>query len=377
MTTGPDRLVVVQALAPALFGGLETVTTTLATGLRARGHEVIVAATVDHAGTHPFVERLQSAGVQVESIGRASRAYYREWADLRRLIARVKPSVVHTHGYRADLMAGMAAGASRTPRLATAHGFTGGDTKNRLYEWLQGRALRRFEAVVAVSQTMVEWLRRHGVRPERIQLLRNAWRPGPVLARGAAREDLGIPVEAQVIGWVGRLSHEKGPDVFLDAMTLLPDLGVQACVVGEGALRAGLEAEAARRGLAARVHWLGAVPNAAAHLSAFDALVLSSRTEGTPMVLLEAMAAGIPIVATRVGGVPDVVTSEHAWLVPAETPERLAAAIRECLTDRSLASRRTAAARKHLESDYAVEPWLDQHEALYRRLVASSNAGSK
>jgi UDP:flavonoid glycosyltransferase YjiC (YdhE family) len=72
-----------------------------------------------------------------------------------------------------------------------------------------------------------------------------------------------------------------------------------------------------------------------------------------------------------------VVTSEHAWLVPAETPERLAAAIRECLTDRSLASRRTAAARKHLESDYAVEPWLDRHEALYRRLVASSNAGSK
>ena len=376
MTTSPDRLVIVQALAPALFGGLETVTTTLASGLRARGHEVIVAATVDHAGTHPFVERLERAGVQVEPIGRAPRAYYREWTDLRRLIARVQPSIVHTHGYRSDLMAGMAAGASRTPRVATAHGFTGGDAKNRLYEWLQGRALRRFEAVVAVSQTMVEWLRRHGVKAERIQLLRNAWRPGPLLARSAARNDLGISLEARVIGWVGRLSHEKGPDVFLEAMALLPDLEVQACVLGEGALRAGLEAEAARRGLASRVRWLGAVPNAAAHLPAFDALVLSSRTEGTPMVLLEAMAAGIPIVATGVGGVPDVITSEHAWLVPPEAPDRLAAAIRECLTDHQLASRRTAAARKHLESDYAVEPWLDRYEALYRRLAASSDAGS-
>jgi len=376
MTTSPDRLVIVQALAPALFGGLETVTTTLASGLRARGHEVIVAATVDHAGTHPFVERLERAGVQVEPIGRAPRAYYREWTDLRRLIARVQPSIVHTHGYRSDLMAGMAAGASRTPRVATAHGFTGGDAKNRLYEWLQGRTLRRFEAVVAVSQTMVEWLRRHGVKAERIQLLRNAWRPGPLLARSAARNDLGISPEARVIGWVGRLSQEKGPDVFLEAMALLPDLEVQACVLGEGALRAGLEAEAVRRGLASRVRWLGAVPNAAAHLPAFDALVLSSRTEGTPMVLLEAMAAGIPIVATGVGGVPDVIRSEHAWLVPPEAPDRLAAGIRECLTDHPLASRRTAAARRHLESEYAVEPWLDRHEALYRRLAASSDAGS-
>ncbi len=373
MNASQDRLVVVQALAPAAFGGLETVTAALAGGLMARGHEVIVAATVDDRGPHPFVERVRSAGVRVECLGQAPRAYHREWADLRRLIRRVQPSVVHTHGYRSDLMAGMAAGSLRIPRVATAHGFTGGDSKNRAYEWLQGQALRRFEAVVAVSRTMVEWLRRHGVKADRIHLLRNAWRPGPLLSRAAAREALGISSQALAVGWVGRLSHEKGPDIFLEAMALLPELQVEASVLGEGALRPSLEAAAERRRSPSRIRWLGAVPNAAAHLPAFDALVLSSRTEGTPMVLLEAMAAGVPIVATAVGGVPDVLSTELAWLVPPESPEGLAAAIRECLTDRALAERRAAAAQRHLRSQYAVEPWLDRYEALYRQLANSSS----
>jgi glycosyltransferase involved in cell wall biosynthesis len=104
-------------------------------------------------------------------------------------------------------------------------------------------------------------------------------------------------------------------------------------------------------------------------MAAFDGFVLSSRTEGTPIALLEAMAAGIPTVATAVGGVPDVVSSREAWLVPSESPERLAGAIGELLASPTGAAERGRAARERLLQERGPGPWLDRHEALYRSLL--------
>ena len=104
--------------------------------------------------------------------------------------------------------------------------------------------------------------------------------------------------------------------------------------------------------------------------AAFDVFVLSSRTEGTPIALFEAMAAGVPIVATRVGGVPDVVSPLEAALVPAEDPVALAAEIRAIYRDPATGQRRARAARARLERDFSVAPWLDRYEAIYRLVSA-------
>jgi glycosyltransferase involved in cell wall biosynthesis len=193
----------------------------------------------------------------------------------------------------------------------------------------------------------------------------------PVLApltRARARAELGLAPEGTYAGWVGRLAREKGADVMLQALAhLAPE--VRLCIIGDGAERAALERLAERLRIRERVRWHGVVPDAARVLGAFDVVVVSSRREGTPIVLLEAMAAGTPVVTTRVGGIPDVVSPAEAMLVDADDPRGLAAAVAATLSDAAAAARRADAARVRLAHDFAVEPWLDRIDTVYDAAV--------
>jgi len=172
------------------------------------------------------------------------------------------------------------------------------------------------------------------------------------------------------VGWVGRLSQEKGPDLLIDALARLTDLPMVVSIIGTGRDAEALKADAAAR-TTADILWHGLVPDAARLYSAFDVFVLSSRTEGTPIALLEAMAAGTPIVATAVGGVPDVVTKQEAVLVQPGNTDALANAIRAVHDDGSNAQSRAAAARMRLSQLFAREPWLSAYATLYNRLRAA------
>ncbi|HWA55707.1 MAG TPA: glycosyltransferase [Gemmatimonadales bacterium] len=361
---------ILQAFTPGAAGGLESVVQVLGTGLAARGVDLAVTAVLGQdAPEPPSVVALRAAGVTVLINRLGRRSYRSEWSGHRARVVEYGPDVIHTHGYRADVLGGWAA-ASRTRRVSTVHGFTGGDWKNRLYERLQIRSYRRYDAVIAVSRSVEARLRRSGLAPSRVVLLPNAWSPtAPPLDRIAARRVLGIAGETRVIGWVGRLSHEKGCDVFLDAAARLGDAALRFSIVGDGAERPALEARARDLGIGDRVSWHGLLPDAGRLMAAFDVFVLSSRTEGTPIALFEAMAAGVPVVATAVGGVPDVVGTGEAWLAAPESPEGLEKAIRDAMDNSRAGTERTARARERLRQHYAVEPWIDRHIELYRRLV--------
>jgi glycosyltransferase involved in cell wall biosynthesis len=252
--------------------------------------------------------------------------------------------------------------------VSTVHGFIGGGLRGRVYEWMDRLALRRFDAVVAVSRPLVDRLTRAGVPAPKIQLIPNGRAPGRPATRDEARRLLGLAASTRVVGWVGRLTPEKGPDILLEAAASLP-VDVHVSLVGEGPMRADLERRAESLGLDSRVRWHGIVDSADRLLSAFDVVVLSSRTEGTPMVLLEAMAAGVPVVASAVGGVPDVVSDREAILTPADDPRALAAGIVAALDRGDPTESRVEAARARLRSDYDLEAWLDRYEAVYRRLA--------
>src|SRR6266849_1325824 len=148
-------MIVLHVLAAGEVGGLERVVRSLAAGHRALGHAVRVAAVLEpRSSTHPFVRALDGEGLEIIAITVERRAYLKERAAVAALCSRLHPDVVHTHGYRADIVDAGVARRLGIPTVTTVHGFTGGDWKNRLYESLQRRALRRFDAVVAVSRPL-------------------------------------------------------------------------------------------------------------------------------------------------------------------------------------------------------------------------------
>jgi glycosyltransferase involved in cell wall biosynthesis len=317
---------------------------------------------------HQFVDELRSSGIEV-LVPKSS--YFGEARQVRRFALEHGVNVVHTHGYRSDILTGFAATGLSFRTVSTVHGYTGGDLKNRVYERAQQSLLRRFDAVVAVSRPLETLLRARGVSPGRLRMIPNAMRlDRPVLPREVARERLGLSTSGIVLGWVGRLSTEKAPEVMLHALGRMAANEWIAAFVGDGPDLPELSRLVNHLGVADRVRWLGNIPHAAEVLSAFDLLVMSSRTEGTPMVLLEAMTNGIPIVATAVGGVPDLLgNGEAGWLVPSEDPIAMASAIESALADRSGRESRVSAAKARVASEYDVATWLRRYEAVYRQVV--------
>jgi glycosyltransferase involved in cell wall biosynthesis len=346
----------------------------LAAGQRDAG--VHVAAVLE-PGTeigHPFVKRLESMNVPVTPIIVGGREYIKEFRALRALISELRPDVVHTHGYRSDVIGAAAARRVDSAVVSTVHGFTGGSWRNRVNELVQCLALRRAAAVVAVAAPIVSRLTAAGVPRRKITWIPNGFSStGGSLSRRAARQRLGLDDSSLVAGWVGRLSHEKGADVVLKALALTPSPW-SLSIVGDGGEADHLLRLERDLGLTGRVHWHGEVSNAAAYFAAFDAFVLSSRTEGTPITLFEAMDARIPIIATRVGGVPDVVSTDSAIVVPSEDPKSIAEALRAIASDPAAAARRAEVAHGKLTSSFSDTAWLDRMDAVYRAALEAGRS---
>jgi glycosyltransferase involved in cell wall biosynthesis len=358
---------VTHVLAPATFGGLERVVHALSTGQQRRGHRVDVVLLLEAGVEEPFLAaQLQGTGVSVVTVVTSGRAYWTQLRRLREHCKAVGPDVIHSHGYLPDVLSRILIGSVPARRVSTVHGFVGGTRRARLYEWLQCRAYGAIEPV-AVSKKLAADLVQRGVNEARVHTIPNAVPPArEPFSREVARQRLGVSEDLFSIGWVGRVSHEKGLDVLLDATKLLNDLPIQLTVVGDGAARKQLEEFGA--GVHVAVNWAGMQEDASRMLAAFDLVVLSSRTEGTPIILLEAMSASIPVVATSVGGVPDVISQQEGVLVPTENPAALAAGIRAAYMDRPAAMKRADAGRARLAAEFSIDSWLDRYDSLYASL---------
>jgi glycosyltransferase involved in cell wall biosynthesis len=370
---------VLHVMAPSPLGGAEQVVLDLTEAQAAAGAEVhLLVILGEEEKAHPFLVGV-GQGVEVHPLHVPHRAYLRERRAIREHIRAVRngaerPPVIHTHGYRADVLGASAARAEGAPLVATVHGFTGGDARNRFYEWLQRRAYRSFDRVVAVSEVLASELAALPIDSARIATIGNARsRPADLAEPGAARRTLGAPSDAFHVGWIGRMSHEKAPDVMLEALRIVTERGripaLHATMIGDGRERAALEARAGALGLAERVQWPGGMPGAASLLRGFDLVAMSSRTEGTPIVALEAMITGVPLVATRVGGIPALAGEKCAILVPSEDAEALAAAIESVHADPLAARERADRARIRMDEVASPARWAGQYLDLYRDIT--------
>lgn len=285
--------------------------------------------------------------------------------------------IVHTHGYFADILGIPAAWLSRTPHMATCHGFISIDRKLKFYNWLDCTALRFSNKIIAVSDDIRNHLVKKGIRGRRIITIPNAVGENCDVAfrtenRRRKRAELNIKEDELVIGYVGRLSEEKGVKYLVQAAAGMADRGVKVLVIGEGPQRGELEKIAATAGLEGKIIFAGFQRHIESWLPSFDIFVLPSLTEGTPVALLEAMACGIPVIASAVGGVPDVIIPEkNGILVSPGNVDEISTAMQRLHEHPRFRTSLAQAARKTIESKYHVRDWTKKIENEYLTVMHS------
>lgn len=303
----------------------------------------------------------------------------RALASVRSLVREVRPAIVHTHMAKAGSIGRLAAATVR-PRPVTVHTFHGHVLDGYFRKGVEGafhqaeRALaRRTDVLVAVSPQVRDDLLALGIgRPDRWRVVPLGLQLGAFSAvtgpTGRLRGRLGVGAGVPLVGAVGRIVAIKDLATLVQAVGRLP--GVHLALIGDGSQRAEIESLVASMGLGDRVHLPGWADDVPAWVADLDVVALSSRNEGTPVALIEALAASRPVVATRVGGVPFVVRDGvNGWLVPAADPAALAEAVGACLADPAEAARRAAAGRVEVLARFGAERLVGDIRALYRELA--------
>lgn len=313
-------------------------------------------------------------GALIVRIDARHRAYREHYSLLRVALLRGQAHVVHSHGYHADVISALLARSLSVPHVSTLHGFVGSTRRGRFYEWLQLTSLRRAAAVIAVSETVAGKSRTHGVTSSRIHVIPNSAPSGEPLGRENARELLALHGKsAPTLGWIGRMSDEKDPLAFVALVremcaTQVPVWGV---MIGDGALMSQVCSAGADLIDSGKLVISGAKPDAGRLLCAFDALLLTSSTEGTPMVALEAMRAGVPVVSTAVGGVPVMLAPDCGVLVPYGNTTEMARAVSGLLNDATQVAHIVSQARLRVRERYSRDEWWSTHVQLYQRVATA------
>lgn len=365
---------------PGASGGAEKLALDIATSLDpTRFRSTLCASRFGTAtelaeGEHQALERLGEAGVGFLSLGRHRRGEIRPWRRLIAYLRREHVDVIHSHMFGSNVWGTLIGRVACVP-VVVAHEHTWSFDGKPLRRILDRELIARFsDAFVAVSQEdrrkMIEV---EGIPPEWIRFIANGIAPSAPTPGRDLRAELGIGA-GPLIGAVGTLRAQKAYDVLIRAVARLradhPDL--RLLIAGNGRERPRLQELVDELGLTDVVLLLGRRLDVPDILAALDVAVNASDFEGSPLSLMEYMEAGLPIVATRVGGVPDLIEDGvHGLLVEPRDPVALSTAIHELLTDRDRASALGARARERRRREFDLDAMIHNIEALYEELLAA------
>ncbi len=396
-----DRAVrVLHVISRLNVGGAASQVIFLTRLLSERGYETTLIRGSEGAseGTMDYLaEQLDVWPLHVPSIRRNVGMHdIRALAALSVTIARLRPDVVHTHAAKAGTLGRLAAriapGRSDRVLVHTFHGHSlsgyFSSSAARAFRAIERLLARHTTCLIAVSEEVRDDLVSLRVaEPERFEVIRCGFDFSPflltdterLLRRERLRAELAFPSHARLVTLVARLVPIKRVDRFLRVANMLAERGdTYFLVVGDGELRDVLQASRDAQTLGDRLIWSGFRRDIADICFASDLIALTSDNEGTPISLIEALAAGTPVVSTDVGGVSAVVVNGETGLIVAPDEERgLAEAATRLLDDGELARRLAQQGRRHVLASFGVQRLIDDHDLLYRRLLSRSRASAE
>ena len=322
----------------------------------------------------------EAIGIPTIFVDAAGRVSPRAWLQLFRMVGKMRPRLVHVHGYKASILAGMAALVHRIPTVATYHSVAAkaGERSRTLsrYQAVETLVLRRMCGVAAVSAQIAAELVTRGVPRERIRVVPNGI-ASPDLGKAAESTSMGTEEFRPCILSLSRLAPEKNLHLVIAAIAELraefPGIGL--IVAGDGPLLDRLKQQTEDLHLEAATRFLGFVPDVQTLLARADVFVLASQTEGMPIAVLEAMALGTPIVASNVGGIPLMAEPElEALLVEPNCQRSLTEGLRRMIVDQTLRAKLARGARSRFERDFSAERMAFAYARFYEELAPHARA---
>jgi glycosyltransferase involved in cell wall biosynthesis len=340
-----------------------------------RGNSVQIFCLVDkRRPSLALFEECKREKVKAELLWSRKRIDLRTFLKLRLILKNNKYDILHCHGFKAGFYGLLAGKCTHTHLVETCHLWTRENRLIRFYEFVDALCLRRFDAVIAVSDEIRGDLIRYRVPKGKIKVIYN----GIDLSKYERKEsnramrEFGVNGHQRVVGIVGRLQVEKGHVYFLEAAKeiLKKRQDVLFLVIGDGPLREDLESLTNRLEISSHVKFLGYRKDVVEIYSGLDVLVSASLREGLPMTLLEAMAVGVPIVATSVGGVPRIIkNNETGMLIQAEDIENMSKSVLLLLNNKEKRDYMSANAKRLVEDHFSAQIMSERYTAIYKDIL--------
>jgi glycosyltransferase involved in cell wall biosynthesis len=367
------RLKVLQLISSGGYYGAENMLLNLSASQEKSGCENSLLLFYNvHQPNVEFYERARRSGLSVRMVHCKGRADWRAVRQIEEYIQEESIDLLHTHGYKADIYGYLASWRTGKPIVATCHNWVGGTTALGIYNHLDRIVLKHFDAVAAVSDSVADQLRAYGVPAEKIRAIANGI---DVHAFEQSSPHSAISASGnKVIGMVARLDLQKGFEYLLQAVRDLRNTAEEftVVIVGEGPDRKTIEDLITEYRLESTVILAGQQSDMPGIYAALDIFVLPSLNEGLPMTVLEAMAASKPVVATRVGAIPNVICDgENGLLVNPQDSKGLQDAIARLLHDPNLCRYLGEQSHQWVTQNYTAEAMAVKYRQMYEDVLGS------
>ena len=337
----------------------------------------ILASFLEGSNPNETLEQAKIVGLKHHGIPMSNRFDIRALWKLIQLLGREKVDLLCAHGYKSTVMGWWAGKKVGIPVIAFSRGYTAENKKVAFYEWLERRALSRLDAIIFVSEGQRKRLESFGIRGRKSWVVHNAISvnsTGTTDKRKEIFEEFGIPSNATMVVSAGRLSPEKGHRFLVEAIGMLKGSinNTHFVFCGDGPCQKELGKQSKELGISEICHFVGFRRDIDEIFQAMDLMVLPSLTEGLPNVVLEAFACAKPVVATAVGGVPEIVEDGiNGILVPKERPDLLADAIKDCLAIPDKRRAMGEAGYQKVKSEFTFESQTQKLETIYDEVLSN------